>query len=112
MKYYTFLAAIALPVVAAAAANAVALSSSVMTEKTVTVNGRQQIITAEAKHVVPGDRLILTTNYRNTTAQPVVHFVVTNPVPNGVAFAGESTAGVEVSVTFGSERVVSESHIS
>ena len=101
MKLSAFLAAICLPVTAIAANNAVSLSSTAMTEKTATVNGHQEIVTSEAKHVVPGDRLILATNYRNVTAQPVVHFVVTNPVPSGVVFTGESTPGAQVSVDGG-----------
>ncbi|MDY7524744.1 hypothetical protein [Sphingomonas sp. 10B4] len=101
MKLFALLAAVALPVVAVAATNAVSLSSTVATEKTVLTNGHPETVVSDAKHVVPGDRLILATNYRNVTTQPVVHFVVTNPVPNGVIFTGDSTPGAQVSVDGG-----------
>lgn len=54
-----------------------------------------------AATVTPGDRLVYVVTYRNTGRQPVTDFVVTNPVPKHVAFAGEETAGAEMSVDGG-----------
>ena len=51
--------------------------------------------------VVPGDKLIFRTGYRNGGAAPAVRFVVTNPVPAAVAWTGEGSAGVAVSVDGG-----------
>jgi len=56
---------------------------------------------APAATVTPGDRLVYVVTYRNGSRQPVTDFVVTNPVPMHVAFAGEESPGAEMSVDGG-----------
>jgi uncharacterized repeat protein (TIGR01451 family) len=56
---------------------------------------------APAATVTPGDRLVYVVTYRNGSRQPVTDFVVTNPVPMHVVFAGDETAGAEMSVDGG-----------
>lgn len=56
---------------------------------------------APAATVTPGDRLVYVVTYRNGGRQPATDFVVTNPIPIHVAFAGEETAGAEMSVDGG-----------
>ena len=95
-----FLAA-ALVAAPAYATAQVALSSDVKVEKTQIVAGRAQPVLLTPSSVVPGDRLIFRTSYRNGAATPATRFVVTNPVPAAVAWTGEGSAGVEASVDGG-----------
>lgn len=51
--------------------------------------------------VVPGDRLIFSTEYRNSGAEAVANFVVTNPLPAAVQLAGDADPELTVSVDGG-----------
>ncbi|MXO90002.1 hypothetical protein [Pontixanthobacter aquaemixtae] len=94
---------------------AVELSGDVMVVKTVTEEGaepREELVKPDL--VVPGDRLVFRTNYRNTSADLVENFVVTNPLHSAVALAPDTPSSQQVSVdggnTFGtlSELTVTE----
>jgi uncharacterized repeat protein (TIGR01451 family) len=89
------------PFAIAAGPQAVQLSSSVMVEKTVVVSGREQIVLQPPGKVLPGEKLIFQTNYRNTGAQAATQFVVTNPIPSAVEWTGEATPGAIESVDGG-----------
>lgn len=89
------------PVYAAAQPSPVALKGSVQLEKTVTVDGKSQIELVEPKVVVPGDRLLFSTSYRNDSAAAVTDFIVTNPVPAAVVVSPDAMSAVEVSVDGG-----------
>lgn len=93
----------ALPGVAQAqSANAVAIDSNVMVERTTTdAAGRSQTMLEEPRVVVPGDKLVFVLNYRNNGVRPASDFVVTNPLPQAVAFDGTSDADASVSVDGG-----------
>jgi len=52
----------------------------------------------EAKNVVPGDRLVFTTRFRNQGSTPVDDFVIVNPVPADVELTDEPATGAQVSV--------------
>ena len=97
------MSAMAGPALAAAqsAPSPVSLKGDVMLEKTVIENGVSKVELAEPKVVIPGDRLLFTTRYRNEGTQSVTNFVVTNPLPSAVALSGEQTSGTEVSVDGG-----------
>jgi uncharacterized repeat protein (TIGR01451 family) len=86
---------------ALAAAPAVTLQGDVKLEKTVVENGASKQVLIAPKKVVPGDHLVFSTAYRNNGAAPVEHFVVTNPLPKGVAYAIDEAQGSEVSVDGG-----------
>lgn len=103
MKSFRFCLLACAPVVLIAAAQAepIQLTSNVMVEKTAMVDGHQQTVLKAPKPVFPGDHLLFQTNYRNSGAKAADHFVVTNPVPSGVVYIGESTAGAEMSVDGG-----------
>lgn len=79
----------------------VELHGDVKLEKTVTENGASKLQLVEPAVVVPGDRLLFSTSYRNTSAAPVKNFVVTNPLPAGVALSDLGSAPVQVSVDGG-----------
>ena len=49
----------------------------------------------------PGRRVNFSTQYRNTGAEKVDNFVVTNPIPAGVMLAPEGAATLDVSVDGG-----------
>lgn len=51
--------------------------------------------------VVPGDRLVFSTRYRNNTGQKVENIVVTNPIRPGIALADDGATGLDVSVDGG-----------
>ena len=98
----------AIPIVAAsllmaapvAAEGLVDLSSNVKVERSVTESGVSQIRLAEPEDVVPGDRLVFSTSYRNDSGEAVQNFVVTNPIPSAVALSQDDSS-FEVSVDGG-----------
>ncbi len=94
-------AALALGTPALAQGSAVALSATVKLQKPQTVGGQQKLVEQPANHVVPGDKLLFQTGYKNTGAAPAVRFVITNPLPGAVTWTGEATAGLQVSVDGG-----------
>jgi uncharacterized repeat protein (TIGR01451 family) len=105
-KSIPFFAAVAalgaVPAAAQATANAVAINSDVLVERTVTdASGRAQTTLEEPASVVPGDRLVFVLRYRNNGAQPATDFVVTNPLPAAVAFDSTSDTFATVSVDGG-----------
>lgn len=101
MKFLLILAAFLLPS-AALAQNQVALTSQVLVERTTTDANGQQRTALEAPGVVtPGDRLMFVLSYRNNGAAPATDFVVTNPIPESVSFAGAESAGSVLSVDGG-----------
>lgn len=79
----------------------VSLDSTVKVERTTTVAGRPQTVLEAPKNVVPGDKLVFATSYKNAGAAPATKFVVTNPVPGAVAWTGDSSNRVTVSVDGG-----------
>ncbi|MDB5678502.1 hypothetical protein [Sphingomonas bacterium] len=101
MNKYLMLLSAPMVLAATPAPQAVQLSSTVMVEKTVSVGGREQVELQKPTNVLPGDKLIFQTNYRNAGGQPATQFVVTNPVPAAVAWTGEATPGAVESVDGG-----------
>jgi uncharacterized repeat protein (TIGR01451 family) len=51
--------------------------------------------------VTPGDRLVFILSYRNAGPVPAKHFVVTNPLPEAVAYAGTPDESAVFSVDGG-----------
>lgn len=91
----------AVPATAFAAPGAVVLKGDVKVETTVVEKGVEKTVLATPKVVVPGNRLVFSTSYRNESATPVQNFVVTNPVPEGIAVAATEAASLTVSVDGG-----------
>jgi uncharacterized repeat protein (TIGR01451 family) len=80
----------------AMAAAPVVLTSDVFVEKTVKrSDGRVATVLEKPNLVTPGDNLVFVVKYRNAGSAPANKFVVTNPLPNAVAFNGTSD-GLEV----------------
>lgn len=101
-KCTAFILAVSLSSAAfAAPAGPIELVGDVKLEQHSMVGGRDKVELVAPQVVVPGDRLLFSTSYRNTSAAPVENFVVTNPVPAAVAVASESAASNEVSVDGG-----------
>lgn len=99
--FFFVAAALALGTPALAQGNAVALTSTVKLQKLQTVGGQQRVVEQEPKNVVPGDKLLFQTGYRNNGTAAATRFVITNPVPGAVAWTGEATSGLQVSVDGG-----------
>ena len=99
MRKALFLLIAALAPAQAFAANQVALDNNVFVERVTTdAAGKQRVLLEEPKVVVPGDRLVFVLNYRNAGAQPADKFVITNPMPSAVRFAGAGDTPPLVSV--------------
>ena len=94
------LATLAAPV-AAQATQPIELKGNVQLDKIVIENGREKHVLVEPKVVVPGDKLIFATAYRNTGSTSVSNVVVTNPIPAGVALAQGDAPLADVSVDGG-----------
>ena len=88
--------------VAAFAADAVSLSSKVFVERVIQeADGKSRTVREEPGVVTPGDKLVIVLSYRNGGTAPATGFVVTNPIPAAVAFAGGESEGAIVSVDGG-----------
>ena len=85
----------------AQAASPVELVGDVRVIKVTVVNGQEKQELIEPKVVIPGDKLVFTTRYRNTGKLPVNDFVVTNPLPGAVMLSPEGAASHVVSVDGG-----------
>lgn len=94
-------ATIAAPAAMANGAQPVELQGGVKVDKLIVENGKEKHVYSDPKVVVPGDKLVFTTTYSNTGAEPVRNFVVTNPLPAAVALAPEGAEKQEVSVDGG-----------
>lgn len=89
------------PAMAAATSGDVSLASDVKVERMVVENGQKRASLLPAVKVVPGEKLVFTTVYRNTGTKPADHFVVTNPIPSAVRLADDGFGTFEVSVDGG-----------
>jgi uncharacterized repeat protein (TIGR01451 family) len=87
---------------AALAADAVSLTSRILVEHVrKDAAGRPEKVLEEAKKVVPGEGLVFEFSYRNGGPKPATGFVITDPLPANVAFAGNETPGAVYSVDHG-----------
>ena len=103
MKIWIALLALAAPsVLFAAGPEHVSLSSHVFVEHFKPGPGGKPVAVREEPHVVtPGDKLIFELSYRNVGAEPATGFVITDPIPASVAFAGGESEGAIFSVDGG-----------
>lgn len=95
------LASMTIPAAQAQAVQPVELKGDVKVDKLVIENGKEKRVLVEPKVVVPGDRLIFSTAYRNAGAEVVKDFVVTNKLPAEVTLAPQGAEKLEVSVDDG-----------
>lgn len=108
MKLYKlfFASVLALSLVsgpAAAQEKPISLKGDVQLEKTIVEeDGGSRIELVEPDVIVPGDRLVFGTDYRNNGSEAVVNFVVTNPLPDAVRLAPDADADLIVSADGGS----------
>jgi uncharacterized repeat protein (TIGR01451 family) len=101
MRLFATMLAAAMPGVAAAASK-VSLVSDVFVERVgEDASGRPVRTLSPPRALTPGDRLVFVLSYRNGGAEPASGFVITNPVPDSVAFAGAEDNEAEVSVDWG-----------
>ena len=87
---------------AAMAASDVSLDSDVFVERVKQdSSGKRSTVLEPPKVVTPGDKLVFVLAYKNGGAKPATDFVVTNPIPDAVAFAGAEGDGALMSVDGG-----------
>ena len=86
---------------APAPAGPVSLSGDVKVDRIVTENGQSRHVLLQPDKVVPGERLVFTTSYRNSGTKPIQNFVVTNPLPPAVVLADGADSALVVSVDGG-----------
>ena len=95
------LAATAAPAAMAEASQPVELKGDVKVDKLVVENGHEKHVLVAPNVVVPGDKLVFATSYRNNGSVAVKDFVVTNPIPEGVMLASQGAELLDVSVDGG-----------
>lgn len=83
----------------AQAAGSLALKSDVFVERTEVADGNPRVVLAKPDAVVPGDRLVFVLQYRNVSRAAASGMVVSNPMPQAVAY--QDAEGGEVSVDGG-----------
>ena len=87
---------------AAETAPAVVIASDVLVERTIKeADGTSRTERVAADRVVPGDRLVFRTTYRNDAANDARDFVITNPLHPAVQLAPDAAEGLTVSVDKG-----------
>lgn len=90
------------PVAAAQDQQPIALNGEVHAViETTDEDGNTQVELVEPGTIVPGDRLLFSTSYTNTGAEPVENFVMTNPLPGPVRLASDADPELVVSVDGG-----------
>ena len=100
-KFLLTLLALLLPG-AALAQSQVALTSTVLVERTTTgPNGAARTSLEAPGIVTPGDRLVFILSYRNNAGSPATDFVVTNPMPESVSYVASESADAILSVDGG-----------
>jgi uncharacterized repeat protein (TIGR01451 family) len=62
--------------------------------------GEKEIKRVAAEKVVPGDVVIYTVSYSNNGEEPAENFVITNPVPDHMAYVPESASGDNTNIQF------------
>ncbi|MFT4026665.1 MAG: hypothetical protein QM676_07685 [Novosphingobium sp.] len=84
------------------AAEGVTLTSQTFVEKTETGPAGQPVtVRKEPGIVTPGDKVVFVLSYHNGGARPATGFVLTNPVPDAITYAGSDDAAAVVSVDGG-----------
>lgn len=101
ISFFSLAAAAMLIAPPVAAEELVTLEGDVVVERTIMQDGSESTVLLAPEDVVPGDRLIFSTNYRNDSGDVIENFVVTNPLPGAVILASDDDA-FQVSVDNGS----------
>jgi len=87
---------------AALAADPVSVTSRIMVEHVKKdAAGHPQKVLEAANKVVPGEAIVFEFSYRNSGAKPATGFVISDPLPGTVTFAGGETPGAVFSVDHG-----------
>lgn len=98
------LIAFAMPALAVVDAVSV-VSEPLMLDQITLADGRatHHLVDPSVTHdkVIPGSHVVIVMDYRNTSAQTVDHFVVTNPLHKALMLSDDAGAAYEVSVDGG-----------
>jgi hypothetical protein len=78
------------------------VTGRIMVERTVTDgSGRQHAVLEETADAAPGEHLVFQFDYRNARPTVANTFVITNPIPDQLVYAGTDSPGEQVSVDGG-----------
>lgn len=94
-------AGLAMAPAAQAQTGAVQLVNAVKVDKEVVENGKIKHVLVEPNVVVPGDKLVYTISYHNTSAQAVKDFDLVNPLAGAVMLDSAGADALTVSVDGG-----------
>ncbi len=76
-------------------------SKSFVERVTTDAQGKEERKLEDTMSVVPGDVILFEISYRNEGAQAATEFVVTNPLPQAITYAGGESDGADVSIDGG-----------
>jgi len=82
----------------AIAAAQVSLETIVEKQKTIIVDGKQQVSYEPAETTVPGDILRFTLVYKNSGDEAASDVILNNPIPPNTLYQADSASGVDVGV--------------
>ena len=80
----------------------VTLTNDAHVERPTRVGGEVKMVPVPVSgHLAPGDHITFTFAFRNVSAKPVDHFVVTDAMPQGIVLVADAAPAYEVSVDGG-----------
>lgn len=86
---------------AASAASPVTITSQVNElVQQMDANGQTQLVAVKPDQIVPGDRILYTTNITNHGGQASDNIVVTNPIPEHVRYLGGTAQGRNFTIVY------------
>jgi uncharacterized repeat protein (TIGR01451 family) len=76
------------------------VSKAEVEQVSVGTDGNKQVQRQPATKVLPGSRVIFTTEYENTSKQAAENAVITNPMPEHMIYVDGSAEGINTRITF------------
>jgi len=79
----------------------IVMESEILREvEVVNESGEKETKLVPVDKAIPGEELIFSITYANTREEPAENVVIVNPVPEHMAYVGDSAAGEETNITF------------
>jgi len=66
----------------------------------VDANGKSRLVAVKPDRIVPGDRILYTTNVTNNGGQASDNIVITNPIPQHVRYLGGTAQGQNFNIVY------------
>ncbi len=68
--------------------------------ETTDLKGQTKIKRLEPVNIIPGDKVVYTTQYHNTSTQNIRNVLITNPIPKGLFYLKDSAKQPKTTVTY------------